>query len=334
MSETKPPINFEYKLVSFENLSRFTELVHACFKIDVNEDYFRWKYCQNPVGKLVAFEALDKDRVAAFYGLIPELYNINGQVTKIYQSMDTMTHPDYQKRGLFVKLANLTFDYVKNTEGRLDMVGIPGTNSFHGFVHKLNWKNIHNFKFFFLPKAWHQFKYFFRKTSSVEFKLITNQTPNLQHFFSSVRSLKPISNSFTLEFFSWRVFQHPYRNYKTLELYEKGKFVGLCVYAIDSQKRCYLYYLNFLDQDLFFTLSSDVFHYLFQATKASFIYTWEPLDTTIGRAFRSIGFLKNPFHRGPFSYPVPLITRSEADKVNGVDWFNIANFDIQPLMQD
>jgi hypothetical protein len=156
--------NLIIRKVELSNLEKYSSLFELCFGITVTVDYFNWKYLNNPHGSLIAFEAYDPetDTIAAFYGVIPELYSVNGVDKIIYQSMDTMTHPNYRNRGLFVKLANCTYNYLLSTYHEVNLIGIPGSNSYHGFVKKLNWINPIHFTYVFttplLIKATNYFK--------------------------------------------------------------------------------------------------------------------------------------------------------------------------------
>ena len=146
MSNTE---ELEFRQFAFTDKEGFKETYKLCFDIDVSEEYLNWKYQSNPAGEVVAFAAFDGDTMAAFYGVIPETYLFNGKPKRIYQSMDTMTHPNYQRRGLFGKLANLTYNRIAEIENELKIVGIAGSSSYPGFVKKLNWTDIHQFKYAF-----------------------------------------------------------------------------------------------------------------------------------------------------------------------------------------
>ena len=329
-------MNFEYRRVNHSQLTHLTELIDKCFGIRVSDGYYDWKYVRNPVGKLVAFEALHEKNVAGFYGLIPEIYNVGGKKIKIYQSMDTMTHPNYQRRGLFVQLANQTFSAVLAEEQRLDMIGIPGGNSYHGFVHRLGWKCIQQFRFLFVNRFLFALRSLFSSSSKeIVVKEISSMTAELSDFLRSKEaSPLPISPSWTPEFFSWRVFEHPYRNYRVLGVFDQAKLVGISVYALDERGRAYIYLLECLQQKQFAHYTRSIIAEIFAREKSKFIYTWEPTNALRRKAYLGSGFIFNPWQRGPFSYRVPFITRSETGKVNGLDWGDIKNFDLQPLVQD
>lgn len=76
---------------------------------------------------------------AAFYGVFPVFLNAGGKKILAAQSGDTVTHPAHQKKGLFIALAQKTYELCR--ELRIQIVfGFPNQNSSHGFFHKLNWK--------------------------------------------------------------------------------------------------------------------------------------------------------------------------------------------------
>jgi GNAT superfamily N-acetyltransferase len=323
-----------------ENLGGLIETYKECFGIDVDEDYFKWKYYKNPCGEAVCFIALDGRKVGAFYGVIPEIYEINGKKIKVYQSMDTMTHPNYQRRGLFTKLANLTYQHILDNEGKLILTGIPGGNSYPGFVKKLGWKDIHQFSFVFLHKTIFKLKKLLAKREKINIKSVSSLTEDTTLYLQNrPKSEKPIRPFLSAEFFEWRVFKNPnkkkYRDYKVLEIYDtNNQIIGICVYILDDKNRCYLEFLEFNKSEDYINSISPLMEYLFATHHTDFVYSWDPQDVFLRTGFKKAGFIKNPFNKGPFSYKVPIIIRSEPAQYENLDWYDIENFNIQPLMQD
>lgn len=74
---------------------------------------------------------------AAFYGVFPQILVYNNTEILYAQSGDTMTHPDHQKKGLFITLAKHTFELCKEV-GIKGIFGFPNKNSYPGFINKLN----------------------------------------------------------------------------------------------------------------------------------------------------------------------------------------------------
>ena len=105
-----------------------------------NSTYLRWLYYENPNGPVVGFDAWDGDRAVAHYVCIPLLANIQtGGPRKVLLSLNTATHPDYQGRGLFVKLALETYALAAE-QGYDAVIGVANANSTHGFVNRLGFQ--------------------------------------------------------------------------------------------------------------------------------------------------------------------------------------------------
>lgn len=327
----------EFRKFTFADTEKLSETYELCFGAKVDDRYFQWKYTDNPAGEVVAFVAeAPEGTIAAYYGVLPEIYLVNGKPKKIYQSMDTMTHPDFQRRGLFGLLAKKTYEYVAEAEGELKIVGIPGLTSYPGFVKKLEWKDIHQFKYFFTNKILFKAAGLLRRTKKAKFERVAEMNSDLSDFFSQREvSEKPIQPNITADFFDWRVFKNPLKNFQTIQIRdENNKIIGVCVYTIDEENRCFVHFLSFVKRDLFSDYSGAVIEYLFAKTGAQFVYTWEPAEETSHKALKKLGFITNPLDKGLFSYHVPLIIRAEPEMTDGTSWYDVNNFDVQPLMQD
>ncbi|KLN62638.1 hypothetical protein WH96_01320 [Kiloniella spongiae] len=99
--------------------------------------YLLWLYHKNPEGKVVGFDAWDKDTLAAHYSTIPIRWSFAGTERKGLLSLNTATHPDYRGKGLFTKLADET--YKTATElGYEFVIGVANNNSTSGFIKKLD----------------------------------------------------------------------------------------------------------------------------------------------------------------------------------------------------
>ncbi len=327
--------SLEFNPFSFDRVEGLKEVYKLCFDTIIEGDYFNWKYCDNPAGEVVAYTATDGDTIAAFYGVIPELYIVNGEPVKIYQSMDTMTHPNYQRRGLFSKLAKMTYRHILEAEKKFTIVGIPGTSSYPGFVNKLGWKDIHHFKYVFLPKTVFKMRRLFGRVKDFEICKITEMDSNVAAFLAK-RNLsgKPIQPYLFADFFDWRVFKNRTNKYQVLRIEQDDEMIGLCLYSFGEKKRCFIHFLSFIEPKVTNEALGSVLQYLFNECNAEFVYTWEPLDSFLNKAYQRYGFMKNLIGRGPFSYEIPLIIYAQTPSTDAVDWYNIDNYDLQPLMQD
>lgn len=121
---------------------RLETLFLASFGRPIAFGYLDWRYIDNDQEKLLfSIEMLDELLVAS-YSVFPVRLASNGKLYEASMSMTTMTHPDWQGKGLFVKLASEI--YLKATELQIAAVfGFPNSNSHSIFNNKLGWSDIY-----------------------------------------------------------------------------------------------------------------------------------------------------------------------------------------------
>jgi len=122
-------------------LERYGALFAACFPGvgKFTPAYLGWLYAANPDGLALGFDAWDGERLAAHYVCIPARAWVEGQEVMVLLSLNTATHPDYQGRGLFTKLAAMTFE-AGAAAGFDGVYGVANANSTPGFVRKLGFQ--------------------------------------------------------------------------------------------------------------------------------------------------------------------------------------------------
>lgn len=133
----------EYRFVKLDEskIKDILFLYKLCFGFVPTESEILSKH-QNCNGehKFIGFFAYTNEEMpAAFYGVFPQIIRNKNIDFLVAQSGDTMTHPDHQKKGLFVALAKHTFEYCK-TIGISAIFGFPNQNSYPGFINKLNFQ--------------------------------------------------------------------------------------------------------------------------------------------------------------------------------------------------
>ncbi len=326
---------FEFRRIRNDgNSNRFSELMFASFGKKADETYFKWKYFDNPAGELIAFEAIHDGKTVGFYGIIPELYNLNGQIERVYQSMDTMTHPDFQRRGLFVKLAKMTYADAIKQDGKLLIVGFPGDQSYGGFIKKLEWKTIkENCRYIFVPRPLFNMTRIFSPIKNAKIRPFSEMTGELVVYLSRIDPLTKISKFFDEKIFQWKIFDNPNYDYKVIGIIKNDSLSGVCVYRIGGLKSCEISWVNFLDQTDYKTRIRNILKHIFDETKIRYIYTWEPQPKDLAEAYKKSGFIVNTLSKGPFNTTFPLIIYENGFSAEtGTEDFN--NYEFQPLLLD
>ena len=95
------------------SIQKYIELFAACFPgaSHYKAEYLRWLYRANPAGAVVGFDAWDGEILAAHYACVPARMLIGGRACRALLSLNTATHPSYQGKGLFTKLAAATYEH-------------------------------------------------------------------------------------------------------------------------------------------------------------------------------------------------------------------------------
>ena len=97
------------------------------------------RYADNPADPVVGADAWSGARLAAHYVTCPARFLVEGRPLRGLLSLNTATHPDFQGRGLFTRLAQAT--YAAGTEQGYDFVfGVANANSTPGFTRKLGFQ--------------------------------------------------------------------------------------------------------------------------------------------------------------------------------------------------
>lgn len=134
-------MNFAPIAFTEKALLSYSELFSACFP-DTNRftpAYLAWLYRDNPDGTAFGFDAYEGAVLAAHYVCIPAQARIEGQVVRVLLSLNTATHPQFQGKGLFTKLASMTYEAAA-TAGYSGIYGVANGNSTPGFVRKLGFQ--------------------------------------------------------------------------------------------------------------------------------------------------------------------------------------------------
>ena len=74
----------------------------------------------------------DTGKVAAYFGMIPEMYRFGSDRRCVYQACDVMTHSSHQRRGLFRQLALETCRQAESRDPKFFATGCSGAATTHG----------------------------------------------------------------------------------------------------------------------------------------------------------------------------------------------------------
>ena len=308
----KRPEDFAYDVrkIGADDFALLIPLMNDCFGMDADIDYFRWKYIQNPAGSFIGFIAVDNFTgvVGGYYGVIPQVFELNGVATTIYQSCDTMTHSLHRRRGLFQKLALRCYQELKS-ENKFFVIGFGGGQSTPGFL-KFGWKRLFDFRYYFKPAILCKFSKgpdSLRKEVKVTTALaaldggLDASRPQLLAKAKGLRKAEQIR---------WRL-QNPNHKYLALRLNDDAH--SYIIFYVDDDKLVlfdiYIHQLASGKKMIAF-LSSEVAKKGFKG-----IISFCQENGTDANILKQLGFINNPFSFGPLKERVPFILFSSEERM-------------------
>jgi len=134
--------NIIIRKFKYTDIDDVLQLLSIVMNHNFTREWWKWKYELNPNG----FFGEDGDiwiakidnKIIGHYAVIPETIKINSKIIKIAQSVDTATHPNYRKLGIFTTLANKVYSDVKN---RYQFIyGFPSEMAYKSFI-RVGWKD-------------------------------------------------------------------------------------------------------------------------------------------------------------------------------------------------
>jgi len=121
----------EERIVRYQNMEMKKESQKSI-------EHWRWEYASNPEDIKTICIAEDGEVLAGHYALMPLKMKVGYETLTGAQSVDTFTHHDYRRLGIFAALATRVYGIAAD-KGVSVLYGFPSMASYHGFVKKLDW---------------------------------------------------------------------------------------------------------------------------------------------------------------------------------------------------
>src|SRR6185312_8205359 len=206
-----------------DNLTDLDKLYAAVYEKSPPPGYFSRKYDTAYTGVCyTGFMAYNDELPISYYGVIPCFIKYDDKIILAAQSADTMTHPRYRNKGLFVELATLTYHLCGDTGIQL-VFGFPNQNSLHGFINKLGWQLTETMDCFIIPTGTPQWKRLSRKVPF--FKNLYNRHQKTLEKYLLLRQQGTI-NSVSADGYAGVYRDYDYLKYKARALHRLIKMGG------------------------------------------------------------------------------------------------------------
>jgi predicted N-acetyltransferase YhbS len=133
-----------------DDLPAIRALFRMCFGFEQPQFHFRSKFFQASVGTSIVMIAEQDGRLIGHYALWGIPLRLGFELIAGAQSVDTMTHPEYRRRGVLVRLATAAMD-IAVRRGIEVVYGFPNEGSLTASVRRLNWHQVGNVQTFMRP---------------------------------------------------------------------------------------------------------------------------------------------------------------------------------------
>jgi GNAT superfamily N-acetyltransferase len=135
----KIKIECTYELLTEANLHLIPPLFKAAFKKKITLEQVIKKYNFSGMNKpYLGLFAFHEGKPVAFIGICYYIAQYNGVQELASNFTDSMVHPDYQGKNIYVKLLDKLKEVAKEN-GICFSLGFPNDNSFYPVVHKGKW---------------------------------------------------------------------------------------------------------------------------------------------------------------------------------------------------
>jgi len=108
--------------------------------VRLREKTWEWQFRRNPAGRAWCALAEDQGRIVGHHAVIPTRFSVHGKERRFGLSCDTMTHPDYRRKGLFKTVGLEAYRWMESELGVSTVWGFPNDASLTGFTRYLGWR--------------------------------------------------------------------------------------------------------------------------------------------------------------------------------------------------
>ncbi len=178
------------------------------------EKVWRYKHIENPFGKSLVLVAVKDSKIVGVRAFMAWRWQSGEQIYKAYRAVDTATHPDYQRQGIFKKLTLKALEIAKE-EGYDFVFNTPNEQSRPGYL-KMGWEIVDKINVAITPSFLNLTGLLFndKKTG----KQGKEDIKNLCDFYNDKMSKrKEFFTPKTPEYIKWRYKSNPMINYKIIE---------------------------------------------------------------------------------------------------------------------
>lgn len=208
------------------------DLFRISFGRELSEEYWKWRFVENPLfDQLMISLMWEGDVLAGHYAVSATELNVYGKTVLSSLSGTTMTHPQYEKRGIFTKLASELYQRIQKDYRVQSVLGFPNQSSHYGLVKKLFWEDVCIVPTLTVNSA-------AIKPVSVNYqinRILSFEDYHEQFITKCIRNLGfGIFTNRSAKYLNWRFLNCPTNNYFCFEIKTGASLSGIIIYKLYS----------------------------------------------------------------------------------------------------
>ena len=280
-----------------------------------DKGFWQWKHFRNPFGPSIMLVAVHKDgQIIGLRTFMRWRFQAADRLISAVRAVDTVTHPDYRRYGVFSALIRKAVENVKNSG--IDLIfNTPNATVLPGYL-KLGWSLVSvirpQIKILHYPRvimgiARSRGK---RQPSALDrsARYLRQELPSIDEFLSEEKAIERLLQSreqkrdnrlhtrLTLEYLRWRYAQYPFAKYRTIYWQAHGDFSGCIIFRPSGRLGMKEIVLSQLIVPGFdYSIASGLVKEMISSLNADYIVAYFPK-----RSFERDILRKNGFHDLPF----------------------------------
>ena len=308
--------DFDVVPFSAERRREVVELLNICLPPKTTGDrtgrYWAWKHEENPFGPSLLLLAECDGRIVGVRAFMRWRLRCGGETFDVAKPVDTVTHPDYQRRGIFTKLTLAAIEQAGQRGVRF-LFNTPNANSAPGYL-KLGWKEVDRLPLYAKPLrpivgAWNAVRWqlrkhdappteeFFRSTPRPADEVLGNEAA-INGLTRSEQRTAHFATEHTMDYLRWRYCRHPNIPYFAETVGSTGQVDGCLFYRVNFRKGLREV---MVDDVLLRTTDRELFRQLIgqlrRRVRADYLVAHASSTTSLLDSLRSLGFCKVPRRR-------------------------------------
>ncbi len=291
--------------------------------------WWQWMYGQNPAGAGIVWLAQHEGRIVGQSALVPVSVKFGTRVLAGFQAVDTMTHPEYRRQGIYETLARKTYAEAGKRGIHLGY-RFPNQNSYPIAVNKLGWIHVATMQLMLKPLNWEKaLKLLTRNEPLIKLgalggtmssrvlchskkppfveDLTINRVASfderINKLWAAISAQYPLAVARNRDYLNWRYINAVGEKYLTFTAEVAGEIQGYnvlrCLYKREVKCGVFCDILT-QSEEIAHHLVSEAMKY-FEQEKVDLVYFTminNRLSKTLFRAFRRSGFISIPFIKG------------------------------------